>query len=143
MKHGAVDRGRARPDVQTLLEHLRPADEIAGMPVSQRDFAPRGRDIEDLDPTALDQIDAVLRTALAKQLRATVEHLALSGTQHTRLLGFGQSPEQWRRTAALRSAVGHQQRAELGLSALAIARRTCPLWWLILAHHGSAQSPRL
>src|ERR1700692_1402630 len=110
MKHGAVDRGRARPDVQTLLENLRSADEIAGMPVRQRDFAPRRRNVEDLDPPALDQIDAVLRAALAKQLGTAVEYLALSGAQHARLLGFRPSPEQCRRSAALRATGGHQQR---------------------------------
>src|SRR5687767_12393062 len=78
MQHRAVDGGLARPDMQALLEHFGAADEIAGVPIGERDLASRGRGVEYLDAPAFDQIDAILRAALAEELRAAIEHLALA-----------------------------------------------------------------
>jgi hypothetical protein len=97
------------------------------------------RGVEHLDAPALDQEDAVLRTALAEELRAAIEHPALARAQHMRDFSFRQSAEQVRRPAALCPAVGHQQRAELRRRA-GLARSRRRLRWGMLADHGSARS---
>src|SRR5712671_3405571 len=97
MQHQAVDGSLSRPDMKSLLEYFRAADEIAGVPIRERDLAARRRRVENLYSSGLDQVDAVLRTALAEQPRAAVQHLALARTHHLRDFGFGQSLEQIRR----------------------------------------------
>ena len=68
MQYRAVDSSLPRPDVKSLLEYFGTSDEIAGMPIGERDLAARRRGVEDLYSSGLDQVNAVLRAALAEQL---------------------------------------------------------------------------
>src|SRR6266568_3190940 len=90
----AIRRRISPGKCSTVLLTAGTADEVAGVPVSERDLAPRGGGVEYFDAPALDKEDAVLRTALAEQLGAAVEHAPFSGTQHLRDFGFGQPAEQ-------------------------------------------------
>jgi hypothetical protein len=64
------------------LEHFGPADEIADVPIGQRDLASERRGVEHADAAALDQPDAVMLAALAEQRLAAVEHLSAALLQH-------------------------------------------------------------
>src|SRR5262245_9010524 len=79
MQHAAVHRRHAGPDMDAGVEHVGPADEIAGMPVGERDLTPGGSDVEDTNAAALDEVDAVLLAALRKHLRPAIKYLAFGG----------------------------------------------------------------
>src|SRR5262249_22808410 len=68
--------GDARPLMHAGVEHLRSSDEIADMPVGQRDLAAEWGGVEYADAAAFDQPDAVMLGALAEQRLPAVEHLA-------------------------------------------------------------------
>ena len=80
-------------------EDIRPADEVAGVPVGERDLAARGGGVEHPDAPGLDQVDALVRRALREQRLAAIDHLALSVGEHLRLLPRGEGLEQRRRPA--------------------------------------------
>src|SRR3954454_2623534 len=60
MHHAAIAGCNAGPLMHGAFEHFRPADEIADMPIGQRDLAAERRGVEHPDPAALDQPDTVM-----------------------------------------------------------------------------------
>src|SRR5438128_2725732 len=94
MNEAAVGHRGAGPQMQARSEHLRPADEIALMPVSQGNFAPRRRGIEHPHPALLDQIDAIMRGALREQHLTAADDAPDTLRQHFLLLALVQLLEQ-------------------------------------------------
>src|SRR5439155_20732187 len=82
MHHAAIAGCNAGPLMHAALEHFRPADEIADVPIGQRDLAAERGGVEHPDTAALDQPDAVMLAALAEQRLAAVEHFSAALLQH-------------------------------------------------------------
>src|SRR5260370_24939634 len=78
----AIAGSNAGPLMNAVVEYLRPADEITGMPIGQRDLAPGRRGIEHPDAAAFDQKNAVVLRALTEQRLSAVEDLPASLLQN-------------------------------------------------------------
>src|SRR5216683_7743290 len=63
-------------------EDLGPADEIASMPVGQRDLASRRRLIERADTAGFDEVDAFVNRALIEKRLAAIEDATQAMAQH-------------------------------------------------------------
>src|SRR5262249_44813124 len=106
----AIAGGDARPLMHAGVEHLRPADEIADMPVGKRDLAPKRGSVEYAETAALDQPDAVMLGALAEQGLPAIEHLAPSLLQDHFPLAQGELFHQRRGAADQLLILGEKQR---------------------------------
>src|SRR6201993_669578 len=123
MQHAAVAGGDARPLVDAFPEHFRTADEVARMPIGQRDLALGGRGVINADAAGLDQEYAVVPGALPKQRLAAVEHAAPSAANQALPFGGRQGIEQRRGAPDGADIFGQQQRAA---AAVAYARHVEP-----------------
>src|SRR5262249_25693277 len=87
MHHAAVAGGNARPLVYAFPEHFRTADEVARMPIGQRDLALGRRGVINANAAGLDQEYAVVPGALPKQRLAAIKHAAPSAANEGLALG--------------------------------------------------------
>ena len=101
MEHGGIARGHAGPAVASRAEHLGTTDEVAGVPVGQRDLAAGRRGVEDADAAGLDQPDAVVRRFLREQGRTTIEDAAAPPLHDLIALGLAQPIQQRTRSGGL------------------------------------------
>src|SRR2546428_10008803 len=76
MHHAAVAGGNARPLVDAFPEHLRTTDEVARMPIGQRDLALGRRGVISANAAGLDHENAVLARAKARKPAAPVNDTA-------------------------------------------------------------------
>jgi hypothetical protein len=63
-------------------ENIRTADEVSGIPVSERELATRGRVIKYTNPAALDEVDALGRRTLAEHRLAAIDHALPAVAEH-------------------------------------------------------------
>src|SRR5215831_15401096 len=78
----AVVGGNARPQMNAGPEDVRTTDEVSGIPIGQRDLASRWRVIKHANPAALDEVDALMRCALAEKRLPAIEHASPAMAQH-------------------------------------------------------------
>src|SRR3954447_17472632 len=114
MHHAAIAGCDAGPLMHGTFEHFGAADEIADMPIGQRDLAAERRGVEHPDTAALDQPDTVMLATLAEQRLATVEHFSAALLQHQLPLALAELVHQRRRSADPLLVLGEQQRGTAG-----------------------------
>src|SRR5260370_5480696 len=78
----AIAGSNAGPLMNAVVEYLRPADEITGMPIGPRNLAPGRRGIEHPDAAHFDQKNAVVFRALTEQRPSAVDDLPASLLQN-------------------------------------------------------------
>src|SRR5690242_16379247 len=106
--------------MHAFAEHLGTPDEIAGMPIGERDLALGRRGVIHADASGLDQENAVIASTLAEQRLAPIKHATPPATNQPFAFGGGERVEQrWRaaygadifrqqqRTPAADFAAGH------------------------------------
>src|SRR5216683_2267145 len=108
--HAAIGGGNAGPLMDAVLEHFRTADEIAGMPISERDLARQRRGVEDPNPAALDEKYTVVLCALAEKRLTAIEDLAPALLENQLALGRRQLVHQGRWTADRLFVFGKKER---------------------------------
>ena len=91
-------------------EDFRAPDEVAGMPVGERDLASRRGRVEDPDAARLDQIDPFVRGALVEHRLAAIEHAAPAVTEHQFAFTRRERLQQGRRPADQGMALDQQER---------------------------------